>query len=147
MHNAPEDITGQTFGPLLALEPAPTGMFSGGKRWDCKCVHCGTRRYVRRQKLLKTRKFCFAHGETGTPLYLAWVYMKTWHNRPVDRAWSQCFRTFRRWAIVNGYREGAKLRRHDPIWEYKPSNCYWEFNGSPVQVMTGAVTRQRSPKP
>jgi hypothetical protein len=140
-----KDISGEPFGPLIAQYPKPVGQSKGAREWLCRCMHCGRSEYVSQAVLRgKLRKFCFHHGESGTPLYQAWTAMNHRHGKKVCRGWQQCYVSFKVWALANGYKPGAVLIRFydDGLWDQK--NCMWTMNGAAISA---PATRQRHPKP
>ncbi len=108
-------------------------------RWVllCRC-ECGREKYVRRsedsQSCARCNKGNKIHGQSGAPLYRAWINMIIRCEDPSSLskyAWSNyggrgikvCdewhkFLPFMKWAMANGYREGLEIDRRDNngIW-------------------------------
>lgn len=84
------------------------------------------------------RRFLKMVKEKYRKLYFVWQGMKQRCERAthpkyrlyggrgikVCDAW-HCFRTFRDWALANGYAEGLTLDRINTNGDYEPKNCRW----------------------
>lgn len=115
--------------------------------WECECV-CGTIGFVNTNTLnsgksqscrcLHLEKIT-THGDSGTKLYKVWdsmiyrCYNKDCHaydgygGRGINvyDEWVDDYRTFKLWAMQNGYSEGLSLDRIDNDGNYTPDNCRW----------------------
>lgn len=81
----------------------------------------------------------YTHGDTGTRLYRIWKSMKCRClnlNHPTSKhygrrgisiceSWVNDYRSFKDWALANGYLENLELDRIDVDGNYEPSNCRW----------------------
>jgi len=79
------------------------------------------------------------HGLTNHPLYRRWDAMKTiCYNKnnlgypsvglkgiKVCEEWSKEFMVFYKWALENGWKDNASLRRHDKDKDFTPDNCFF----------------------
>ena len=79
------------------------------------------------------------HGDTGTRLHSIWKSMRYRCSTPkwkpyrwygargvkVCDEWNNSYLAFKRWALLNGYKEGLELERIDVNGNYEPSNCKW----------------------
>jgi hypothetical protein len=147
-----QDITGQKFGRLLAIEYLRDQ--NNKVRWKCVC-ECGKTSFVVATRLRSGRiKSCgclnaelrsernlklYKHGLHKTTLYHKWESMKDRcynHNRPkfenhggrgiyVCDEWLNDPKAFVDWALINGWEEGKRLHldRIDNDGPYAPWNC------------------------
>lgn len=145
--NPMHDISGERFGKLVAIEP----FRKPGKqlKWLCKC-DCGKTLtvYAYHLKTGHTQSCgCLKRGEAGkrkeappTKLYRSWTNMKSKCNNRNDMSfkynggrgiivceeWDESFKSFQKWAMENGYKDGLTLVRKDVSGDYCPENCEWK---------------------
>lgn len=143
------DITGQKFGMLIAVKKVECKNVR--VHWECQC-DCGNTVIVAANNLKNGHtKSCgcykqqrgvdanIRHGQTGTRLYKIWTDMKYRCTNPQDNRyqnyggrgikvcdeWSNDFKTFYDWAMVNGYSKELTIDRIKVNGNYEPSNCKW----------------------
>jgi hypothetical protein len=134
------DITGQSFGRLVALRPAPTRR--GHRFWSFRC-DCGTEKQIRLSHVLKgTTLTCGrscgnrTHGFSRTRVWLVWKAMKQRCRNPNVSSYHRYggrgitytdqwedFEPFLKWALEAGYRDDLELDRIDNDGNYTPANC------------------------
>ena len=76
------------------------------------------------------------HGESQSPIYQRWLSMFARTTRKQDAKyylnkgikvcseWYDC-KTFKKWALENGYDPRLVLDRKDGNKDYSPRNCHW----------------------
>jgi len=139
------DLTGRTFGRLIAIRPVGKTI-CGNYKWECLCS-CGNTAIVRSGLLMRGgTKSCGClhreklvtdntkHGLTGHPLTTVWSSMKArCHNTndknyggrgiSVCKEWEDSFEAFYSFAINNGWQHGLDIDRIDTNGNYEPDNC------------------------
>lgn len=109
----------------------------------CVCV-CGTKRWIPIQNLkLRKSKQCtpcslLTHGGSHSRIYTVWKMLKqrclnpksTGYKHYGGRGIKVCkqwldFSAFRKWALVNGYRDDLTIERKNVNGNYTPRNCTW----------------------
>jgi len=98
--------------------------------------------------------------ESKTRLYRIWSHMKNRCNSPnsdnykrygyrgikVCDEWNNSFKSFKTWALANGYDDNLTLDRKDNNGNYEPDNCRWitlieqQKNRSNSTIFNGKVT-------
>lgn len=102
-----------------------------GNTQSCGCLH--------KEILIKNNKKRAYHSLSRTKLYGVYNKMKARCNHKNHRGyeyyggknikvceeWSNDFRSFREWALNNGYQEGLTIDRKNLSGNYTPENCRW----------------------
>lgn len=105
---------------------------------DIKCYKCGKIMPVRDDYIKKHTGYCMScqkmgnthakkHGDYKKRLYKIWIGLK--HRRygkdvPICDSWSD-YKSFRGWALSNGYSDDLTIDRINNDKGYSPKNCQW----------------------
>lgn len=150
MYRIKDDVTGQRFERLLAVE-----RIVKNRRGYYRCIcDCGNEVIVRADILKNGRaKSCGCytrdrakkgdirrvHGKHGTRLYWIWLGIHARCNTKTNPAyknyggrgiavcdeWLEDFQSFYDWAMANGYEDTLTIERKNVNGNYEPSNCCW----------------------
>lgn len=143
---------GDRYGRLTVIEEAPPIQWRKYKKRMVHCIcDCGKTTTVRLEYLRSrhtescgcnrksiSAKVRITHGKSGTRLHGIWAGMLArCRNKKVKsykyygakgvkvcEEWHD-FKTFRKWAMANGYQEHFTIDRINPFGNYEPSNCRW----------------------
>lgn len=121
------------------------------RHWLCRC-DCGTEKSVSQSQLTKgnsTSCGCYRkeylsqintkHGDSFTRLYTIWNKMKdrcykensqdykNYGARGITicNEWLNSYKTFKDWALANGYQEHLTIERKNIDGNYESDNCLW----------------------
>lgn len=161
-----QDLTGQRFGRLVALEPTD-------KRecraiiWRCVC-DCGNEKLVRstqlrngeynscgclqREAVAQVGKNSATHGESKTNLYARWCKMRGRCDRKTDRNYEkyggrgikvcerwQSWETFRDDVVEMGCKPGYDMHRVNNDGDYSPDNVVFIEHSQHVSLHRNSV--------
>jgi hypothetical protein len=101
------------------------------------CCGCNSR-----QRIIETKRkngIGITHGDsrTGNRLYMLWngiksrCYRAKKHDYPIYQGkgivvcneWKNSYKTFKEWALSNGYKQGLQIDRINSNGNYEPNNC------------------------
>lgn len=145
-----KNLVGLRFGKLSVLKKLGKDRH-GEMRWLCIC-DCGSEYESTSNRLTSGQTTCCRdcmikkigdsnrkHGATPKKLFYAYTNMKTrcynknyslYHRYggrgiQVCEEWRKSFKSFREWALKNGWSEELSLDRINNDGNYEPSNCKW----------------------
>lgn len=123
------DAVGKRYGMLTVIGH---GRAEGQSYKICRC-DCGKITLVQSGALCRgATKSCGCYGQQiRNKKYSGNTHPKLrayWGNHHRNVKWPdkwQNFEDFAEWSLENGYEEGYRLMRRDPVGEYSADNCYW----------------------